>query len=131
MIQAQNPKESADDGGPLIEAALVVEQFYAFETGARLIILGTGPGLTPLIMAGSPEQHNKFFRPFLDGTGTPMASLVFSELSGSPNFTEAGASGIHTVAKEDDDVYVINGEKVSTSGISSYRLLTLQDMGNK
>ena len=112
LIKAQIPKELGGAGGPLIEAALVVEEFYAVETSASLTILGTGLGLTPLIMAGSSE-HNRFFEPFLDGTGTPLASLVFSEPGGSANFAEAGASGFETVARLQGDEYIINGEKVS------------------
>ena len=114
MIKAQIPKELGGGGGPLIEAALVVEEFYAVETSASLTILGTGLGLTPLIMAGSPEQHKKFFEPFLTGTGTPMASLVFSEPEGSANFAEKGATGFQTVAKDEGDSYVISGDKVSS-----------------
>jgi alkylation response protein AidB-like acyl-CoA dehydrogenase len=131
LIKAQIPKELGGAGGPLIEAALVVEEFYAVETSASLTILGTGLGLTPLIMAGSPEQHEKFFKPFLAGTGTPMASLVFSEPGGSANFAEAGAPGFQTVATEEGDAYVISGEKVSICGIVSDRLLISQDLGDQ
>jgi alkylation response protein AidB-like acyl-CoA dehydrogenase len=113
LIKAQIPKELGGAGGPLIEAALVVEEFYAVETSAALTILGTGLGLTPLIIAGSPEQHKKFFKPFLDGTGAPMASLVFSEPGGSANFAEEGAPGFQTVARVEGDEYIISGEKVS------------------
>ena len=51
LIKAQIPKELGGVGGPLIEAALVVEEFYAVETSAALTILGTGLGLTPLIVS--------------------------------------------------------------------------------
>jgi nitroalkane oxidase len=113
LIKAQIPKGLGGTGGPLIEAALVVEEFYAVETSAALTILGTGLGLTPLIMAGTPEQHKRFFKPFLEGTGTPLASLVFSEPEGSANFAEPGAPGFQTEAREDGESYVISGEKVS------------------
>lgn len=112
LIKAQIPKELGGAGGPLIEAALVVEEFYAVETSASLTILGTGLGLTPLVMAGSPEQQQRFFAPFLTGTGTPLASLVFSEPGGSANFAERGAPGFQTVATLEGDEYVISGEKV-------------------
>ncbi|KAJ9603829.1 hypothetical protein H2200_011350 [Cladophialophora chaetospira] len=120
LIKAQIPKELGGAGGPLIEAALVVEEFYAVETSASLTILGTGLGLTPLIMAGTPEQHKKFFRPFLDGTGTPMASLVFSEPGGSANFAEEGAPGFQTVARVQGDEYVISGEKIWATNCSGW-----------
>lgn len=112
LIQAQIPKQLGGSGGPLIEAALVVEEFYAVETSASLTILGTGLGLTPLIMTGSAEQHQTFLKPFLTGTGAPLASLVFSEPGGSANFAEPGAPGFQTVAELKGDEYIINGEKV-------------------
>jgi len=115
LIKAQIPIPLGGTGGPLIEAALVVEEFYAVETSASLAILGTGLGLTPLIMAGSPEQHETFLKPFLQGTGAPLASFVFSEPDGSANFAEPGTSGLQTVATLDGEEYVINGEKVSLS----------------
>ncbi len=135
LIKAQIPKGLGGAGGPLVEAALVVEEFYAVETSASLTILGTGLGLTPLIMAGSPEQHQKFFKPFLEGTGTPLASLVFSEPHGSANFAEPGAPGFQTVAKLEGDVYVINGEKVSAPSLPAGREGMFadmdQDLGNQ
>jgi nitroalkane oxidase len=115
LIKAQIPREIGGAGGPLIEAALVVEEMYATETSASLTILGTGLGMTPLIMGGTPELQAKFLRPFLDGTGTPLASLVFSEPGGSANFAEDGAGGFQTVAKEIGNEYVISGEKVRYS----------------
>ncbi|KAK5039904.1 hypothetical protein LTS07_000399 [Exophiala sideris] len=120
LIKAQIPKELGGAGGPLIEAALVVEEFYAIETSASLNILGTGLGLTPLIMAGSSEQHQKYFKPFLDGTGTPLASLVFSEPEGSANFAERGSSGFQTVARLEGDEYVISGEKIWATNSSGW-----------
>jgi alkylation response protein AidB-like acyl-CoA dehydrogenase len=64
-------------------------------------------------MAGSSEQHQQFFKPFLEGTGTPLASLVFSEPEGSANFAEQGSPGLQTVATLEGNEYVISGEKVS------------------
>ncbi|KEF63001.1 uncharacterized protein A1O9_00976 [Exophiala aquamarina CBS 119918] len=125
LIQAQIPKQLGGGGGPLIEAALVVEEFYAVETSASLTILGTGLGLTPLIMAGSAEQHATFLKPFLAGTDAPLASLVFSEPDGSANFAEPGAPGFQTVAELKGDEYIINGEKVRrTIPFSLHDLLT-------
>ncbi|KIX00625.1 uncharacterized protein Z518_09690 [Rhinocladiella mackenziei CBS 650.93] len=120
LIKAQIPKELGGMGGPLVEAALVVEEFYAVETSASLTILGSGLGLTPLIMAGTPEQHQRFFQPFLDGTGSPLASLVFSEPGGSANFSEPGAPGLETVAKLQGEEYVISGEKIWATNCSGW-----------
>jgi nitroalkane oxidase len=113
LIKAQIPAVLGGTGGSLGDAAIVVEELYSVETSASLTLLGTGLGLTPLIMAGSLEQHKKFLPPFLSGEGTPLGSLVFSEPAGSANFAEAGVAGFSTTACEDGDDYVINGEKVT------------------
>ena len=115
LIKAQIPTQLGGAGGALVDSAIVVEEMYAAETSASLTILGTGLGLTPLVMAGTPELHKKFLAPFLSGEGVPMASLVFSEPAGSANYAETGGSGFGTVAREDGDDYIISGEKVSYS----------------
>lgn len=115
LIKAQVPSALGGLGGPLIEAVLTVEEFYAVETSASLTIFGTALGLLPLILGGSPEQHSKFLKPFLDGTGAPLASLVFSEPQGSANYVEPGTGGLQTTAIIDGEDYIINGEKVSWS----------------
>ena len=108
----------------------MVEELYSVDTNASLTTLGTGLGLTPVILAakmaaetgdgkvmGLVQEHLK---PFLDagnadegdGSLPPMASLVFSEPQGSANFTDPSGDGLQTVAVEDGDEYVVNGEKV-------------------
>lgn len=120
LIKAQIPSALGGLGGPLIDAAIVVEELYAVETSASLTILATGLGLTPLVMAGTPELQKKFFAPFLSGEGTPLASLVFSEPAGSANFAEAGGPGFGTVAKVEGDEYVISGEKIWATNCSGW-----------
>jgi nitroalkane oxidase len=113
LIKAQVPQPLGGLGGSLMDATLVVEEMYAVEASASLTILGTGLGLTPLLLAGSPEQHERFLKPFLSGEGEPLASLVFSEPAGSANYSAPGSSGLMTTAKLIGGEYVINGEKVS------------------
>lgn len=118
IIKAQIPSALGGLGGPLIDAAIVVEELYAVGTSASLAILGTGLGLTPLILAGTPELFDRFLPPFLSGEGTPMASLMFLEPAGSANFAEVGGTGFGTVAGPDGDEYVINGEKMWATNCS-------------
>ena len=130
LIKAQIPAQLGGTGGDLINAAIVVEEMYSVETSASLTILGTGLGLTPLIMAGTPELFKKFLPTFLSGEGVPMASLVFSEPAGSANYAATGSPGFGTVAKEDGEYYVISGEKVSSSSHDD-ALLNCIDLGYK
>jgi alkylation response protein AidB-like acyl-CoA dehydrogenase len=81
LIKAQIPAPVGGSSTSLIEAAILVEEFYAVEASASLTIFGTGLGLTPLCLAYRPEL-GEFLQPFLAGQGAPLASLVFSEPAG-------------------------------------------------
>ncbi|KAK4542391.1 hypothetical protein LTR36_006848 [Oleoguttula mirabilis] len=112
LIKAQIPQALGGTGGGLIDAAIVVEELYAVETSASLTILGAGLGLLPLIIAGTPDLHERFLKPFLDGQKAPLASLVFSEPAGSANYADVGGSGLGTVAVQEGEEFVISGEKI-------------------
>jgi nitroalkane oxidase len=82
---------------------LIGEEFYAVESSASLTILGTGFGLAGLLLHGSPDQHEKLVKPFLDGKASaPLARLVSLEFGGSANaFAYDGGAEIQTVAELD------------------------------
>jgi alkylation response protein AidB-like acyl-CoA dehydrogenase len=111
LIKGQVSPAHGGTGGSLVEAAIMVEEFYAVEPSAALTILATGLGLTPLNIAGKAE-HAEFMAPFLSGEGEPLAALVFSEPGGVANALEKGAPGFQTTAYRDGDEWVINGEKI-------------------
>lgn len=113
LIKGQIPIPLGGGAASLLDAAIVVEEFYAVEPTAAINILGTGLGLTPLILAGSPEQHERLLKPFLSGEGEPIASFVHSEPAGTANWLEKGAPGLQTTARKDGEHWIINGEKVS------------------
>lgn len=112
MIKAQVPIPLGGGAGSHVNAAIVVEEFYAVEPTAAITVLGTGLGLTPLILAGSPEQHERLLKPFLSQKGEPIASFVHSEPAGTANWLEKGAPGLQTTARKDGDDWIVNGEKV-------------------
>ncbi|KAL4994527.1 acyl-CoA dehydrogenase/oxidase [Aspergillus recurvatus] len=111
LIKGQIPAAVGGSSEGLVEAAILVEEFYAAEASASLTIFGTGLGLTPLALAYRPEVK-EFLDPFLSGTGAPLASLVFSEPGGVANWLEPGAPGLQTTAYRDGDEWVLNGEKM-------------------
>lgn len=103
-----------------MDAAILVEEFFAVEPSAALTILGTGLGLTPLLVAGNQELWARFLPPFLDakleeggyGSVGPIASFVHSEPGGTANWLEKGGKGLQTTARREGDEWVIHGEKV-------------------
>ncbi|KAJ5815069.1 Acyl-CoA dehydrogenase [Penicillium riverlandense] len=111
LIKGQVPAAVGGNSTSLVEAAILVEEFYAVEASASLTIFGTGLGLTPLALAYRPSVH-KFLDPFLSGEGSPLASLVFSEPAGVANWLEPGATGLQTTARREGDEWILNGEKM-------------------
>jgi alkylation response protein AidB-like acyl-CoA dehydrogenase len=113
LIKGQVPVPLGGTSAGMIDAAIVVEEFHAVEPSTAITILGTGLGLTPLILAGSKEQHEKFLAPFLKQEGEMLASFAHSEPNGTANWLEKGAPGLQTTAYRDGDDWIVNGEKVS------------------
>ncbi|KAI9842244.1 MAG: hypothetical protein M1837_007389 [Sclerophora amabilis] len=112
LVKGFIPAALGGTGGSLLDGVLAVEELHAVEPSVALTLLANGLGLSPLLMGGSPEQHQEFLPPFLSGEGAPLASLVFSEPGGSANYFEAGGKGMQTTAKRDGETWVLNGEKV-------------------
>jgi alkylation response protein AidB-like acyl-CoA dehydrogenase len=133
LIKGQIPTALGGTSNGLIDAAIVVEEFHAVEPSTAITILGTGLGLTPLILAGSKEQHEKFLAPFLKQEGEMLASFMHSEPNGTANWLEPGAPGLQTTAYKDGDEWVINGEKVHIPAqvFKSHSILTNIALDNK
>ena len=114
FIKGFIPPALGGTSGSLVDACLAVEELHAVEPSVALTILANGLGLTPLIHGGSPEQHQEFLAPFLNGTGSPLASLVFSEPGGSANYFEPGGKGMQTTATFDASTqeWILNGDKI-------------------
>lgn len=127
LIRGQIPLLLGGTSTSMIDAAIVVEELYSVEPAASLTILGTGLGLTPLILAGSQEQHERLLKPFLADVGEPLASLVHSEPGGTANWLQRGGKGLQTTARKVGDDWVINGEKVRNHVLLSHHLLKTDD----
>ncbi|KAF2115287.1 acyl-CoA dehydrogenase/oxidase [Lophiotrema nucula] len=121
IIKGQVPVPLGGASASMVDAAIVVEEFFAVEPSASITVLGTGLGLTPLILAGNPEQHKKFLEPFLKQEGEPIAAFVHSEPGGTANWLEKGAPGLQTTAYyEEGGEWVVNGEKLWTTNSSGW-----------
>lgn len=112
MIKGMIPQQLGGMGGGVLDSTILVEEMYKVDRSLSLTIFGTGLGLSPLLVGGTPGQHEEFLKPFLSGEGEPLASLVHSEPTGTANWLQKGAKGLQTVARKDGDDWVINGEKV-------------------
>jgi butyryl-CoA dehydrogenase len=84
--------------------ALVTEELSKACGGIALSFASTALGAIPLILAGSPEQKERFLLSIADGKR--LAAFALTEPQAGSD-----AGGIRTVAKRDGDHYVLNGTK--------------------
>jgi nitroalkane oxidase len=107
------PTEYGGAGFGCIEFALAAEELTRVEVGVPTTLLGHGLALQPVIQFGTPEQKERFLRPFTeDATGDRLACFAFTEASGGANFdSDDPEAGVVTYAQRDGDYYVINGTK--------------------
>ncbi|MGV9870246.1 acyl-CoA dehydrogenase family protein [Rhodococcus koreensis] len=106
------PAPAGGEGDGMVDLALIAEEFYAVDANVSLTLFASLLGLLPVLNAGSPDQVQQTLRPFLSGTGAPLAAFCHSEPGGIANFDEpAPAEGTRTTAVLDGDQWVINGAK--------------------
>jgi nitroalkane oxidase len=113
----------AEDGGHRfsnVQFALACEELARVDVNTPSAVLGTGLGLYPIIVAGTAEQKQRFFAPFLDGSPA-LGAIAFTEAAGGANFDHPDPSvGVQTFAVQDGDHWVINGRKAYTTNASGW-----------
>lgn len=115
LIKGQVPTALGGGSQGLVDAAILIEEFFSVEPCVALTILGTGLGLTPFILAASEEQRERLLPQFLSCEGAPLASFAHSEPGGTANWLEKGGKGLGTTARKEGDEWIINGEKLWTT----------------
>ena len=118
LIKGQVPLPLGGTSTSMVDAAIVVEELYAVEPSIALTILGTGLGMTPLILAANAGQRDRLLKPFTIQEGETLAAFVHSEPGGTANWLRKGSPGLQTTAYQDGDEWVVNGEKVSCGGLT-------------
>jgi nitroalkane oxidase len=104
-----------------VDAAIFIEEWAAESPDFVISMAGPLIALAPVYQAGTPEQIERFVRPFLVDSGAPLAAMAFSEPEGSANFDATGAGrGIRTTAVPDGDDWVINGRKAWASHLCGW-----------
>lgn len=105
-------------GTGVVDMAVVAEEFHAVDVNVTLTMLANLLGLTPIFMAGTPEQQKRWIAPFLSQTGAPLAALCNSEPGGSANFDSP--DGTRTTAELADGRWTINGRKQWVSAATGW-----------
>lgn len=98
------PAEHGGTGLGLFDTTLVVEELAWGCAGITTSIMANDLGLTPVLLAGSPEQQKEWFE--FAGAEFRLAAFCLSE-------PEAGSdvAGLQLLAEKDGDDYVLNGAK--------------------
>jgi nitroalkane oxidase len=104
-----------------VDAAILIEEWAAQSPDFVIAMAGPLIALAPVYEVGTPEQVERFVRPFLADSGAPLAAMAFSEPEGTANFDAEGPGrGIHTSAVPDGDEWVINGRKAWASHLCGW-----------
>ena len=104
------PKEYGGQGGDTLAYVLAIEQIARVSMVTSIYVSGANSlGSGPLLLAGTPEQLEKYLRPIAEGKKYPCFAL-----------TEPGAgsdaSAVSTSAVRDGDDWIINGRKCFITG---------------
>jgi alkylation response protein AidB-like acyl-CoA dehydrogenase len=111
------PVDYGGAGFSMIDFALAAEELSRVDVNVPTTLLGSGLALQPIIQHGTPEQKERFLRPFADDPeGDLLASYAFTDLGGGANFDAPDPrGGMQTIASRDGDEWVITGEKHYTT----------------
>jgi acyl-CoA dehydrogenase len=103
------PKEYGGRGATPIQSVIWSQEERHFRTPPNIFAIGQGM-LGPTIMAhGTDEQKKRYLRPML--RGEEIWSQLFSEPAAGSDL-----AGLQTRAVRDGDEWVVNGQKIWTTG---------------
>jgi len=103
------PKKFGGRGGNIMQQVIWGQEEAKYETPANIFMIGIGMAGPTIMTHGTNEQKDRYLQPMLRG------DEVWCQL-----FSEPGAgsdlAGLRTRAVKDGDDWIINGQKVWTSG---------------
>ncbi len=128
LVKSLVPPPVGGTAGTLVDSIIITEELFAVEPSVSLTLLGIGLGLTPVFLGDFKGRENiraEILAPFTDqgdGTVAPLASLCFSEPTGSANYLEEEGDGAQTTAAYDTDAdsWIVNGDKIWGTNCSGW-----------
>ncbi|HQZ04063.1 MAG TPA: acyl-CoA dehydrogenase family protein, partial [Thauera sp.] len=103
------PKEAGGRGGTPMQQVIYQQEEAAYLVPGMIFEISIGMGLPTVMMWAAPELKARFLRPGL--AGEEIWCQLFSEPAAGSD-----TGGVRTRAERDGDDWVINGQKVWTSG---------------
>ena len=104
LMNLNIPAEFGGSGLGLFDQCLIVEELAYACGGMTTSIIANCLALEPIVLGGTPEQRERFLKPFC--AEYQLASFALTEPGGG---SDAGA--LRTRARRDGDEYVLDGEK--------------------
>jgi acyl-CoA dehydrogenase len=98
------PKEYGGPGLGVLEQCIVVEEMAAGCAGMTTSIYVNTLGAEPILVAGTPEQKEKYLRPLTE-------KLKFVSFAASEPYMGSDVAGIRTKVTKDGNDYILNGSK--------------------
>jgi nitroalkane oxidase len=128
LVKSLVPRALGGTAGTLVDSMIITEELFAVEPSVSLTLLAIGLGLTPVFLGdftGREDLRSEILAPFThqgDDTTAPLASLCFSEPSGSANFLDEEGDGLQTTASydADSDSWIVNGDKIWGTNCSGW-----------
>jgi alkylation response protein AidB-like acyl-CoA dehydrogenase len=115
FLKALIPHEFGGTQFSSLAFVLAAEELARVDINTPSAVLASGLGLQPIIRFGTPEQQERFLRPFTDDQPR-LAAFGFTEVTGGANFDSPDPkAGVRTFAIRDGDEWVINGAKHYTT----------------
>src|SRR4051794_7007781 len=112
-IGEDEPPDDADEAGltwrPL-RALLTGEESAYWDRGVALSLPGPGLGGAALRSTATPEQHDRFLRPFADHSRAHWGAMAMTEPGAGSDVAR-----IQTRATKDGDEWILNGAKMFCS----------------
>ena len=104
------PEELGGSGAGILGLGIAIEEVAKYSSAAALMLLLTRLPTGPLLIAGTPDQQERYVRPVAEGT--QRAAFGLSE-------PQAGSDvmGMRTRAVRDGDDWVLSGTKCWISGV--------------
>jgi acyl-CoA dehydrogenase len=113
LLNVTIPEEYGGMGYGALQSAIIAEELGAACAGISITILVNGLALTPILIAGTEDQKEKFLRPVAEGA--KLAAFCLTERQAGSD-----AASLKTTALPDGDDFVINGRKcfITSGGLA-------------
>ncbi len=118
LMNLNVPTEYGGSGLGLFDQCLIVEELAYACGGMTTSVIANCLALEPILLGGTPEQKERFLRPFC--AEYQFSSFCLTEPSGGSD-----AGGLRTLARREGDHYILSGEKCFITNAPHATLFTV------